>query len=68
MRDGDMIGRVLDTFVVAQLRAELASSASRPRLYDLRRRDGRAEVDVVVVRGRSPGRHRGQGQRSADGP
>lgn len=32
MRNGDLLGRLLDTFVVAQLRAELAIIASRSRL------------------------------------
>lgn len=48
MRDGDLLGRLLDTFVVAQLRAELAVTASRPRLYHLRQQDGRIEVDVLA--------------------
>jgi uncharacterized protein len=52
MRDGDLLGRVIDTFVTAQLRAELATSHSRPRLFHLRQEQGRHEVDLVVeVRG-----------------
>ncbi|HEV8633459.1 MAG TPA: DUF4143 domain-containing protein [Chloroflexota bacterium] len=47
LRDGDLLGRVLDTFVLAQLRPELEVSALRPRLYHLREKDGRREVDVV---------------------
>lgn len=31
MRDGDLLGRVLDTFVAAQLRPEIDASARRPR-------------------------------------
>ncbi len=42
--DGDMLGRVLDTFVAAQLRPELALSSSRPRLYHLRTEEGRHEA------------------------
>lgn len=48
LRDGDLLGRLLDTFVVAQLRAELAVSATRPRLYHLREEHGRREVDLLA--------------------
>jgi len=44
---GDLLGRLLDTFVVSQLRAELAVSSSRPRLYHVRQEQGRFEVDIV---------------------
>jgi uncharacterized protein len=44
----DMLGRLLDTFVAAQLRAELPASAVDPRLYHLREEHGRREVDLVV--------------------
>jgi hypothetical protein len=47
LRNGDLLGRLLDTFVAAQLRAELASSASRPRLYHVRQQQGRFEVDLL---------------------
>lgn len=47
LRSGDLLGRLLDTFVVSQLRAELAVSSSRPRLYHLRQEQGRFEVDVL---------------------
>jgi predicted AAA+ superfamily ATPase len=47
MRDGALLGRVLDTFVAAQLRPELAVSASRPRLHHLRTEQGRHEADLV---------------------
>ncbi len=46
--DGDMLGRVLDTFVAAQLRPELVISSSRPRLYHLRTEEGRHEIDLVA--------------------
>lgn len=46
--DGDLLGRVLDTFVAAQLRPELAISSSRPRLYHLRTEEGRHEIDLVA--------------------
>ncbi len=48
MRDGGLLGRVLDTFVAAQLRPELAVSASRPRLHHLRTEQGRHEVDLLA--------------------
>lgn len=48
LRDGDLLGRVLDTFVTAQLRAELAVSDTRPRLYHLREEQGRHEVDLLA--------------------
>lgn len=47
MRDGDLLGRILDTFVMAQLRPEVEASALRPRLYHLREKDGRREIDTV---------------------
>jgi predicted AAA+ superfamily ATPase len=46
--DGDMLGRVLDTFVAAQLRPELAIAHSRPRLFHLRTEEGRHEIDLVA--------------------
>ncbi len=48
LRDGDLLGRLLDTFVVAQLRAELAVCETRPTLHHLRQEQGRHEVDVVA--------------------
>lgn len=48
VRDGDLLGRVLDTFVAAQLRPEVALSQTRPRLHHLRTEQGRHEVDLVA--------------------
>lgn len=48
LRDGDLLGRVLDTFVASQLRAELPLAECRPRLYHLRFEQGRHEVDLLV--------------------
>jgi len=48
LRDGDLLGRILDTFVVAQIRPEVELSPSRPRLHHLRARDGGHEVDLVA--------------------
>lgn len=47
LRSGDLLGRLLDTFVVSQLRAEIVVSESRPRLYHVRQEQGRFEVDVL---------------------
>lgn len=44
----DMLGRLLDTFVAAQLRAELAVSGLHPRLYHLREEHGRREIDLII--------------------
>jgi hypothetical protein len=44
----DMLGRLLDTFVAAQLRAELAVSDLGPRLYHVREEHGRREIDLVI--------------------
>jgi len=51
LRDGDLLGRVLDTFVAAQLRAEATIAESRPRLYHLRTEQGRHEIDLIVELG-----------------
>ncbi len=51
MRDGDLLGRILDTFVAAQIRSELAVAESRPRLYHLRQEQGRHEIDLLVELG-----------------
>ena len=48
MRDGDLLGRLLETFVVAQLRAQATVSDHRCSLFHLRQHHGRHEVDVVA--------------------
>jgi hypothetical protein len=48
IRDGDLLGRVLDSFVAAQLRPEVGLSETRPRLYHLRTEQGRHEIDLVA--------------------
>ena len=48
MRDGNLLGRLLETLVVAQLRAQAAVSERRCRLYHLRQHHGRHEVDVIA--------------------
>ena len=51
LADGTLLGRVVDTFVVAQLRPEAVVAESEPRLYHLRTEGGRREVDVVAELG-----------------
>jgi uncharacterized protein len=51
MSDGDMLGRLLDTFVASQLRPETVVSDSEPRLHHLRTEGGRHEVDVLAELG-----------------
>jgi uncharacterized protein len=48
MRDGNLLGRMIDTFVLSQLRPELDLGSSRATLYHLRDREGRREVDLVA--------------------
>lgn len=48
LRDGDLLGRLVETFVLAQLRAEAPFCQVRPRLFHLRQAEGRHEIDVVV--------------------
>lgn len=50
LRDGDLLGRLLETFVAAQVRPELALMRRGPRLLHLRTDGGRREVDFVVER------------------
>ncbi len=46
--NGDLFGRLLDTFVFAQLRGELQVGFPQPRLYHLRDRNGDHEVDLIA--------------------
>lgn len=48
LRDGDLLGRTLDTYVAAQLRAECTMSVIGAELFHLRDRNGRHEVDLLV--------------------
>src|SRR5215471_2052445 len=50
-RDGDLLGRLLDSFVMAQLRAECTVSELSPRLFHVRDANGRHEVDMLVELG-----------------
>jgi uncharacterized protein len=49
--DGDVLGRVLETFVAAQLRPEAEISHARPRLHHLRTAGGRQEIDILAELG-----------------
>jgi predicted AAA+ superfamily ATPase len=51
LRDASLLGRIIDTFVTAQLRAEATVARSRPRMFHLRQRDGGHEVDLVLELG-----------------
>lgn len=48
LRDAGLLGRILDTFVMAQIRSEIAVAETRPRLYHLRDHHGRHEIDVLA--------------------
>lgn len=48
VRDGRLVGALLDTFVVAQLRAEIAVAEVSSSMFHLRQVDGRHEVDLVL--------------------
>lgn len=48
LRDGDLLGRVLDTLVAAQFRAECAISIVGADLYHLRDANGRREIDLLI--------------------
>jgi hypothetical protein len=51
LRDGDLLGRLLDSFVMAQLRAECTVSEQSPHLFHVRDANGRHEVDILVELG-----------------
>lgn len=51
MRDANLLGRTLETFVLAQLRSEQPRCETLPRFYHLRQDDGRREVDLLVEYG-----------------
>ncbi len=48
MRDGNLLGRLIETFVVAQLRTEAQLGPHAARLHHLRDQNGRREIDVVA--------------------
>ena len=48
IRDGDLLGRLIETFVLAQIRPELELLPGSARAYHLRDRDDRREIDLLV--------------------
>ncbi len=46
--DGDLLGRLLETFVVAQIRAELSLRVPSCRMHHVRTAQGRNEIDLVL--------------------
>ena len=48
MTSGNLLGRLLETFVINQLRAETALMTRCPQLCHLRVADGRHEVDLIA--------------------
>lgn len=48
LRQGELMGRMLETFVLAQLRPLLDVSERKVAAYHLRQQDGRREVDVLL--------------------
>lgn len=50
MAEGDLFGRLIDTFVLSQLRPEAALSIDPCRMHHLRTESGRHEIDLVVER------------------
>lgn len=51
LRDGNLLGRLIDTFVLMQLRSEQSLYDRSPRLHHLRQEAGAHEVDVVAELG-----------------
>ena len=51
LADSSLLGAMIETFVVSQLRAEAVVARTRYRLSHLREQDGRREVDVVAELG-----------------
>ena len=48
LRNGDLLGRIIDTFVAAQLRAECTVSELSPRMFHLRDGNREHEVDILI--------------------
>ena len=51
LASSSLLGSMIETFVVAQVRAEATVARSRYRLSHLREQDGRREVDVIAELG-----------------
>jgi predicted AAA+ superfamily ATPase len=48
LRDGGLLGRLIDTLVASQIRPELTVGRPRARLYHLREKEGRREIDLIA--------------------
>ncbi len=48
LRNADLLGRVIDGFVLSQLRPEREVSTVAPTLYHLRQEHGRREIDLLA--------------------
>lgn len=48
LRNADLLGRLIDSFVLAQLRPEREASTVSPTLYHVRQEHGRREVDLLA--------------------
>ncbi|HXB65194.1 MAG TPA: DUF4143 domain-containing protein [Solirubrobacteraceae bacterium] len=48
MRDGNLLGRLIETFVLAQIRPQLELSGFQPQLSHLREKNGRHEIDLIA--------------------
>jgi uncharacterized protein len=48
IRDGDLLGRTIDSFVLSQLRPEVEAAQHRVQLSHLRHENGTREIDLVV--------------------
>ena len=51
--DGDLLGRLIETFVVAQIRGQLRALHRDVRAFHLRTKSGRQEIDLILE---APGR------------
>jgi uncharacterized protein len=49
MRDADLLGRIMDTFVVAQIRPELEVAKTRMKLHHMRVNSGNREIDLLLA-------------------
>ena len=48
MRDGAVLGRLIETFVLAQIRPQLELAGFNRPLYHLRDKNGRHEIDLIA--------------------
>lgn len=48
LADGKLLGRIIETFVMSQLRVEQVVSPLRFRLHHVRQQNGRSEIDFLI--------------------